>query len=131
MPSITPTTTPTTTPSSVPSPAPTAAPTACVDEFANCVNLIDVFGLACDIDLCASCNHNRAGQCDLTCAFCGDGEKYTEAINQLVAEQRAFCAQADASALQNSLVITSVMYALPALFFLLCMKTLQKDLVSK
>lgn len=53
------------------------------------------------------------------------------AINQLAPDQRAFCALADASALQNSLVITSVMYALPALFFLLCMKTLQKDLVAK
>ena len=53
------------------------------------------------------------------------------AINQLMPDQRAFCAAADASALQNSLVITSLVYALSAVFFLLCMKTLQKDLVAK
>jgi MFS family permease len=44
---------------------------------------------------------------------------------------QAFCRAADAKALQNSLVITAVLYALPAIFFLLCVKTLQKDLVAK
>ena len=44
---------------------------------------------------------------------------------------QAFCRAAEAKALQTSLVITSVLYALPAIFFLLCVKTLQKDLVAK
>jgi hypothetical protein len=44
---------------------------------------------------------------------------------------QAFCRAAEAKALQNSLLITSVLYALPAVFFLLCMRTLQKDLVAK
>lgn len=54
---------------------------------------------------------------------------------ELLAQQtdviKAFCTAADAKALQNSLVITAVLYALPAIFFLLCIKTLQKDLVAK
>ncbi len=44
---------------------------------------------------------------------------------------QAFCKAAEAKALQTSLVITSVLYATPAIFFLLCIKTLQKDLVAK
>jgi hypothetical protein len=44
---------------------------------------------------------------------------------------QAFCRAAEARALQTSLVITSVLYATPAIFFLLCIKTLQKDLVAK
>ena len=44
---------------------------------------------------------------------------------------QAFCKGAEAKALQTSLVITSVLYALPAIFFLMCVKTLQKDLVAK
>ena len=44
---------------------------------------------------------------------------------------QAFCKVADAKALQTSLVITSVLYVLPAIFFMLCVKTLQKDLVAK
>jgi len=49
----------------------------------------------------------------------------------LAEAQQAFCRVADAKALQNSLVVTSALYVLPAIFFLLCMKTLQKDLVAK
>jgi len=44
---------------------------------------------------------------------------------------QAFCRAAEAKALQNSLLITSVLYAAPALFFMMCIKTLQKDLVAK
>jgi MFS family permease len=44
---------------------------------------------------------------------------------------QAFCKGAEAKALQTSLVITSVLYALPAIFFLMCVKTLQKDLVAR
>lgn len=44
---------------------------------------------------------------------------------------QAFCKVADAKSLQNSLVITSVLYVTPAIFFLLCARTLQKDLVAK
>jgi hypothetical protein len=44
---------------------------------------------------------------------------------------KAFCQASDAQALQTSLVITSALYVLPAIFFLLCIRTLQKDLVAK
>lgn len=44
---------------------------------------------------------------------------------------QAFCRAAEAKALQNSLLLTSALYVLPAIFFLLCIKTLQKDLVAK
>jgi MFS family permease len=44
---------------------------------------------------------------------------------------QVFCKGAEAKALQTSLVITSVLYALPAIFFLMCVKTLQKDLVAR
>lgn len=67
-----------------------------------------------------------AGMEDLARASCkGD------ALAQLGEAQKAFCPAADAEALQNSLFITSALYVLPAIFFLLCMKTLQKDLVAK
>jgi MFS family permease len=52
-------------------------------------------------------------------------------LTQLPEAAQAFCKAAEAKALQTSLVITSVLYALPAIFFLLCIKTLQKDLVAK
>ena len=54
-----------------------------------------------------------------------------DALKALAENAQAFCAQAEASALQNSLVITSILYVTPAIFFLLCMRTLQKDLVAK
>jgi len=54
-----------------------------------------------------------------------------EALAALPAAEQTFCRLADAKALQNSLVVTSALYAVPAIFFLLCMKTLQKDLVAK
>jgi MFS family permease len=54
-----------------------------------------------------------------------------EALKALAEPVQAFCARAEASALQNSLVITSVLYVTPAIFFLLCLRTLQKDLVAK
>jgi predicted MFS family arabinose efflux permease len=53
------------------------------------------------------------------------------ALAQLPEAAQAFCRGAEAKALQTSLVITSVLYALPAIFFLMCIKTLQKDLVAK
>jgi MFS family permease len=53
------------------------------------------------------------------------------ALTELADAAQAFCRRAEAKALQTSLVITSVLYALPAIFFMLCMKTLQKDLVAK
>lgn len=54
-----------------------------------------------------------------------------DALKALAEPLQAFCARADASALQNSLVITSALYVTPAIFFLLCMRTLQKDLVAR
>ncbi|MEQ1781689.1 MAG: MFS transporter [Hyphomonadaceae bacterium] len=54
-----------------------------------------------------------------------------EALKGLAENAQAFCARADAAALQSSLVITSILYVTPAIFFLLCMKTLQKDLAAK
>ena len=66
------------------------------------------------------------GFADLARASCkGD------ALKLLPEATQAFCKAADAKALQTSLVITSALYVLPAIFFLLCMKTLQKDLVAK
>jgi MFS family permease len=53
------------------------------------------------------------------------------ALSALSDSEQAFCKVADAKALQNSLLVTSALYLLPAVFFLLCMKTLQKDLVAK
>ncbi|MEQ1607611.1 MAG: hypothetical protein ABL956_01355 [Hyphomonadaceae bacterium] len=42
-----------------------------------------------------------------------------------------FCRAGETKALQNSLLIRSLLYFLPAVFFMLCLKTLQKDLVAK
>jgi predicted MFS family arabinose efflux permease len=53
------------------------------------------------------------------------------ALATLTDVQQAFCKVADAKALQNSLIITSAMYIIPAVFFLFCMRTLQKDLVAR
>ena len=77
-------------------------------------------------DLLFNMQANAEGFADLARASCkGDLlAQQTDAV-------RAFCTAADAKALQNSLVITAVLYAIPAIFFLLCMKTLQKDLVAK
>jgi hypothetical protein len=69
---------------------------------------------------------NAEGFAELTARSCrGD------ALKALAEPAQAFCKVADAKALQNSLVITSVLYVLPAIFFLLCVRTLQKDLVAK
>jgi len=69
---------------------------------------------------------NAEGFAELARASCrGD------ALAALSEAEQAFCKVADAKALQNSLLVTSVLYLLPAVFFLLCMKTLQKDLVAK
>lgn len=54
-----------------------------------------------------------------------------EAFQLLPENVRTFCKAADARALQTSLLITSALYIVPAIFFLLCMKTLQKDLTTK
>ena len=67
-----------------------------------------------------------AGFADLARASCKGA-----LLQGLPEATQACCRAAEAKALQNSLVITSVLYALPAIFFLLCIKTLQKDLVAK
>jgi predicted MFS family arabinose efflux permease len=67
-----------------------------------------------------------AGFADLARASCKGA-----LLQGLPEAAQAFCKGAEAQALQTSLVITSVLYALPAIFFLLCVKTLQKDLVAK
>ena len=67
-----------------------------------------------------------AGFADLARASCKGA-----LLQGLPEATQAFCRAAEAKALQNSLVITSVLYALPAIFFMLCIKTLQKDLVAK
>lgn len=54
-----------------------------------------------------------------------------DALLALPEASQAFCKVADAKALQTSLVITSALYVTPAIFFMLCIKTLQKDLVAK
>jgi len=69
---------------------------------------------------------NAEGFGDLARASCKGSTLAT-----LAEVQQAFCRVADAKALQNSLVVTSALYVLPAIFFLLCMKTLQKDLIAK
>ena len=77
-------------------------------------------------DMLFSMQANAEGFAELARASCkGD------ALAGLAQNAQDFCRVADAKALQNSLVVTSVLYALPAIFFLLCMRTLQKDLVSK
>ncbi len=69
---------------------------------------------------------NAEGFADLARASCKGA-----ALAGLPEAAQAFCRAAEAKALQNSLLITSVLYALPAIFFMLCIKTLQKDLVAK
>ncbi|MEZ5939440.1 MAG: MFS transporter [Hyphomonadaceae bacterium] len=54
-----------------------------------------------------------------------------DALAALSEAQQAFCGRAEASALQNSLLITSALYVLPGLCFFMCLRTLQKDLVAK
>lgn len=66
------------------------------------------------------------GFADLARASCkGD------ALAALPEASQAFCRDADAKALQNSLLVTSVLYCIPSLFFFMTMKTLQKDLVAR
>ena len=77
-------------------------------------------------DLLFSMQANAEGFADLTSRMCKG-----EALLALPEATQAFCKLADAKSLQNSLVITSALYVTPAIFFLLCMKTLQKDLVAK
>jgi len=69
---------------------------------------------------------NAEGFAELARASCKG-----EALAALGTSQQAFCNTADAEALQTSLIITAALYALPGLFFLMTMKTLQKDLVAK
>ncbi len=77
-------------------------------------------------DFIFNMSKNAQGFADLARSSCkGD------ALAALAPDAQAFCASADASALQNSLMITAALYLVPALFFLLCIKTLQKDLVAK
>jgi sugar phosphate permease len=77
-------------------------------------------------DMLFNVQANAEGFADLARASCkGAG------LQALPEAAQAFCRAAEAKALQTSLVITSVLYALPAIFFLLCIKTLQKDLVAK
>ncbi len=77
-------------------------------------------------DILFSMQANAEGFTDLTSKMCkGD------ALKALPEAAQIFCKGADARALQTSLVITSVLYVLPAVFFMLCAKTLQKDLVAK
>jgi len=44
---------------------------------------------------------------------------------------QVFCRAAEATALRNSLLVATPLFAAPAIFFLLCARTLQKDLVAK
>jgi general stress protein CsbA len=77
-------------------------------------------------DMLFNMQANADGFADLARASCkGD------ALKLLPEATQAFCKMADAKALQTSLVITSALYVTPAIFFLLCMKTLQKDLVAR
>ena len=54
-----------------------------------------------------------------------------DALAQLPTASQDFCNLADARALQYSLIVTSVIYVVPALFFMLCSKTLSKDMVAR
>lgn len=77
-------------------------------------------------DLLFSMQANAEGFSDIARASCKGA-----LLQALPEAAQAFCRAAEAKALQTSLVITSVLYATPAIFFLLCIKTLQKDLVAK
>lgn len=57
--------------------------------------------------------------------------RQADLLAQLPAAEQAYCPGGNAKALQDSLMIVSVLYIMPAVFFLLCVKRLQKDLVSK
>jgi predicted MFS family arabinose efflux permease len=77
-------------------------------------------------DFIFSMQANAQGFADLARASCKGAELalQTEAV-------QTFCRAADANALRDSLVVTSILYLLPAAFFMACMKWLQKDLVAK
>ncbi|HOY77944.1 MAG TPA: MFS transporter [Hyphomonadaceae bacterium] len=77
-------------------------------------------------DILFSMSANAEGFTDLARASCKGA-----ALQALPEAAQAFCRGAEAKALQNSLLITSVLYALPAVFFMMCIKTLQKDLIAK
>lgn len=77
-------------------------------------------------DILFSMSANAEGFADLARASCKGA-----ALQALPEAAQTFCRAAEAKALQNSLLITSVLYALPAIFFMMCIKTLQKDLVAK
>jgi MFS family permease len=77
-------------------------------------------------DLLFAMQANAEGFADLARASCKGA-----ALAQLPEATQAFCRAAEAKALQNSLLITSLLYFLPAVFFMLCLKTLQKDLVAR
>jgi hypothetical protein len=69
---------------------------------------------------------NAEGFADLARASCRGS-----ALSALPEATQAFCRATGAQSLQTALEITSVLYLIPAAFFLLCMKPLQKDLVAK
>ena len=77
-------------------------------------------------DILFSMDASAAGFTELTSKMCKGN-----AVLALSEAQQIFCKATDAKAIQNSLLITSVLYALPAVFFMMCIKTLQKDLVAK
>jgi MFS family permease len=77
-------------------------------------------------DILFSMQANAEGFADIARASCKGA-----ALQGLPEAAQAFCRGAEAKALQNSLLITSVLYAVPAIFFMMCIKTLQKDLVAK
>lgn len=53
------------------------------------------------------------------------------ALQALQQPAQDFCRSAEARSLQTALMITSALYVVPAVFFILCMKTLQRDLVAR
>ena len=77
-------------------------------------------------DIFFSMQANAEGFADLVRASC----KGT-ALAALPEATQAFCRAAEAKSLQNSLLVTSLLYLTPAILFMLCIKTLQKDLVAK
>jgi MFS family permease len=81
-------------------------------------------GLLSDI----RCNMQAAGAgfADLARSSCKG-----EALAALPEATQAFCRLADAASLQNSLLIISLLYLFPGVLFLLCMRTLQRDLVAR
>ncbi len=77
-------------------------------------------------DLIFNMQASAEGFADLARTSCKGAQ-----LAQQIADVQAFCKVADAKALQYSLVVTSSLYALPALFFIWCMRYLQKDMVAK